>query len=512
MHLSKIRIMRNILLIIALTVSVFTFQGCEDFLDQPIKGQLTSDGFYSTPDECEQAILACYQSLSPEDWWENDFFWLVGDICSDDAFKGNNIEGDQADFGNLARWLINSQNEWLETKWLYTYITISRANLILENVPKADIGENFKLKILAEAHFLRGLAYFEIVKNFGGAVIVLQQPAPDDLIPRSTEAETWSQIESDFTKAAENLPVRIEQSNDELGRATKDAALAYLAKAALYQKNYQGALDYANQVVNLGSYSLESDFGDIWSIHNPNGVESIFEIQHTYDQVHYTGSALPTITRSRADGGWGFATPSSHLENFMADDPRLPHTIIKHGDNVNPEHQNYDTSLSENESGRINRKYFITISERVPETQHLKEQLNHILFRYADLLLIHAEAAYHLGQEGQARESLRMVRNRVGLDVDDALSGEDLLMAIYDERRLELAMEGHRYYDLKRTGRLTEVMADFYDYNMNSSTDLYDSGNPQGQFFDGSRHHIFPIPQSEIDLSAGVIVQNPEYN
>ncbi len=142
----------------------------------------------------------------------------------------------------------------------------------------------------------------------------------------------------------------------------------------------------------------------------------------------------------------------------------------------------------------------------------MKERLNHILFRYADLLLMQAEAAFYQGQEGVARESLRTVRNRVGLDVDDALSGEDLLTAINDERRLELAMEGHRYYDLKRTGKLAEAMADFLDYNMNKSTDPYDSGNPQGQFFDASRHYIFPIPQSEIDLSAGVIVQNPEYN
>jgi hypothetical protein len=505
--------MRRIsLIIIALTASSLLFNSCEDFLDQPIKGQLTSGGFYSTPEECKQAILACYQSLSPEDWWENDFFWLVGDVCSDDAFKGNSIEGDQADFGNLARWLINSQNEWLETKWLYTYITISRTNLILENVPNAAIDSDLKLKILAEAHFLRGLAYFEIAKNFGGAVLILKQPAPDDVIPRSTEAETWDQIERDFTKAVESLPTRSEQPNAELGRATKDAALAFLTKAALYQKDYQNALDYSSQMVALGGHSLESDFANVWSVHNPNSVESIFEIQHTYDEVQYTGSALPVITRSRADGGWGFASPSSHLENFMADDPRLVHTIIKQGDNVNAEHQNYDTSLSENESGRINRKYFITISERVPESEYIKERLNHILFRYADLLLMQAEAAFHQGQEGVARESLRTVRNRVGLDVDDALTGEELLKAIYDERRLELAMEGHRYYDLKRTGKLAEAMTDFYDYNINRSTDSYDSGNPQGQFFDASRHYIFPVPQSEIDLSAGVVVQNPEYN
>jgi len=400
----------------------------------------------------------------------------------------------------------------LEIKWLYTYITISRANLIIENVPGADIEQEFKNAILGEAHFLRGLAFFELVKNFGGAVLVLEQPAPDDVFPRATEDETWEQIVQDFTFASDNLPWKSEQSNSNLGRATKGAALAFLAKAALYQENYQDALSYANQIIQSGDYSLEPNFGNIWSVHNPNGVESIFEIQNAYDEIHYTGFALPVITRSRADGGWGFATPSSHLENFMAGDPRLVNTIIKHGDDVNSEHQNYDTELKDNESGRINRKYFITISERVPESEHVKEQLNHILFRYADLLLIHAEAAYFLGQESTARESLKQIRNRVGLDVDDTLSGEDLLNFIYTERRMELALEGHRYYDLKRTGRLSGAITDFYDYNMNKSTDPYDSGNPQGLFFDGSKHAIFPIPQSEIDLSGGVIQQNPQYN
>jgi hypothetical protein len=488
--------MMNRVTIFIIACATFIFSGCEDYLNEPIQGQLTSGGFYSTVEESEQAILACYQSLSPEDWWENDYFWLVGDVCSDDAFKGNSIEGDQADFGNLARWLTNSQNEWLEIKWLYTYITISRTNLIIENVPNAAIDVPIKNKILGEAHFLRGLAFFEIVKNFGGAVLVLKQPAPDDIIPRATEQETWEQIESDLAFAAENLPTKAEQSNSDLGRATKGAALAFLAKAALYQKKYGDALDYANQLVGLNDYSLEPDFGNVWSVHNPNGLESIFEIQQTYDEIQYTGSALPVITRSRADGGWGFATPSSHLENFMGDDPRRIYTIIKEGDDVNSEHLNYDTEVKDNESGRINRKYFITISDRVPESEYLKERLNHILFRYADLLLMRAEAAY----------------NRVGLDVDESLSGENLLQAIYDERRLEMAMEGHRYYDLKRTGRLAAAIADFYDYNINKSTDPYDAGNPQGVFFDPLRHHIFPIPQSEIDLSGGVVVQNPEYN
>ncbi|TFH34921.1 MAG: RagB/SusD family nutrient uptake outer membrane protein, partial [Bacteroidia bacterium] len=286
---------------------------------------------------------------------------------------------------------------------------------------------------------------------------------------------------------------------------------AYLARVSLYQGNYSEAQSYAEDVLTLVDYSLEPDFGNVWSINNPNGVESIFEIQHNYDPVQWTGSALPSLTRSRADGGWGFATPSSHLESFMQGDPRLVHTIIKEGDYVDADHPTYDTQPDQNESGRTNRKFYIGIADRAPDDEHLKAQLNHILFRFADLLLIHAEGAYHNSQEGAATTSLNLVRDRVGLG-PLSVSGQDLLNAIYYERRMELALEGHRYYDLKRSGRLDEAMNDFVNYNLNISTDQYDSKNPQGVLYDPLKHFIFPIPQSEIDMSGGVIKQNTEYN
>ena len=118
---------RNTILIL---IVLFSLASCDNFLDEPIKGNQTFDSFYSNATECDQAVLGCYQALSPEDWWEMDYFWLVGDICSDDAFKGNSIEGDQQEFGNLARWIIDSNNEWLDIKWRYSYIMISRANLM----------------------------------------------------------------------------------------------------------------------------------------------------------------------------------------------------------------------------------------------------------------------------------------------------------------------------------------------------------------------------------------------
>jgi len=496
--------------ILAFTL-LLVINSCEDFIDIPIQGLQVSDNYFATEEECQRAVYACYESLSPDDWWQLDFFWMVGDVCSDEAFKGNSIEGDQRDFGNLANFNIHSNNEWVEFKWLFTYTTIARCNLVIQKVPDSPASDENKKLFVAEAKFLRALSYFELVKNFGGVQLILTQiSAGDGAVLRSSQEEIYAQIEQDLKDAATHLPLKSEQATADIGRATKGAAQAYLAKAYVYQEEWSDAYAYSDSVIRSGEYNLNDAFEDVWSIDNPNGSGSIFEIQHSYDDVHYIGSALPVLSRSRADGGWGFGTPSSYLEKAMEGDPRLQWTIIKEGDNVDEDHTSYNTELSQNESGRINRKYYLTLAERPSKDEHLRSALNHILIRYADLLLLHSESAYHTSDEESAREAVSEVRERVELEAITT-SGTNLLQAIYKERQLELAMEGHRYYDLKRTDRLTEVIQDFYDYNQNRSTDPYDAGHSKGSLFQPGVHELFPIPASEITFSDYVIEQNPGY-
>lgn len=490
---------------------IISSAACDNFIENEVTGIQTLDSYYSNYDECNKAVLGCYASLSPQDWWEMDFFWMVGDICSDDAFKGNTNEGDQRDFGNLANFNITASNEWLETKWRYSYQGIYRANLAIERIPLAPIPQEDIDQFVAEAKFLRAIQYFELVKNWGGVPLLTEPLSVSDAqLSRATEADIWAQIEKDLTEASTYLPQKSGMQADQMGRATKGAALAYLAKAAIYQQKYQEANTYAEQVINLGDYNLNDAFEDVWSINNPNGNGSIFEIQNSYNDIFYSGSALPVLSRSRADGGWGFTTPSSHLDLFMGDDPRRAQTIIRHGEYVDEEHPSYDTDPGQNMSGRINRKYYLSAAERPEKDEHVRSGLNHILLRYADLLLMKAEAAYQLGNEGEAQQLVNMVRTRAGA-TPISLSGMALLDAIYAERRMELAMEGHRYYDLKRTGQLEMAMNNFLEYNTTSNTDPYDAGNQEGQYFNASVHMLFPIPQSEIDLSGGLITQNPGY-
>lgn len=484
---------------------------CSDYIDNEITGKQNLDTYYSNYTESNKAILGCYASLSPQDWWQTDFFWMVGDICSDNAFKGNTNEGDQRDFGNLADFNITSSNEWLDSKWRYTYQGIFRTNLAITRIPEAPIADEEINALVAEAKFLRAVFYFELVKNWGGVPLLTEPISVNDAnLERATEAEIWAQIESDLNDALEYLPLKSEQASTDKGRATKGAAIAYLAKAALYQKNYMEAQSIANEVIISGEYNLNDAFKDVWSVSNPNGNGSIFEIQNSYNELYDTGSALPVLSRSRADGGWGFCSPSSNLDNFMAGDPRREFTIIKQGDYVNEEYPSYDTKPSENMSGRINRKYFLTSEDRPEKSEHKRSPLNHILLRYADLLLMHAEAAYYNGDENSALISLNKVRARVGLD-EVASTGQGLINAIFNERRMELAMEGNRYYDLKRTDRLTDAMTNFINYNLNESTDEFDAGNDEGKYYKAAVHSLFPIPISEINLSQGRISQNSGY-
>jgi len=484
---------------------------CSDYIDNEITGKQNLDNYYSNYSECDKALIGCYASLSPQDWWETDFFWLVGDVCSDDAFKGNTNEGDQRDFGNLANFNITPSNEWLDSKWRYTYQGIFRCNLAITRIPDAPISAEQMEILVAEAKFLRAIFYFELVKNWGGVPLLTEPISVSEAnLSRSTEAEIWMQIEKDLTESKEFLPLKSQVEASNIGRATKGAAYAFLAKAAIYQLKYVEAQNWANEVILTNEFNLNDDFENVWSVANSNGNGSIFEIQNSYHELYDAGSALPVLSRSRADGGWGFCTPSSNLDNFMGDDPRRVHTIIKQGDYVDEEHPSYDTDPTQNMTGRINKKYYLSMDERPEKSEHTRSPLNHILLRYADLLLIHAEAAYHNGDETAALSSLNKVRARVSLDAVVS-TGQQLIDAIFDERRLELAMEGHRYYDLKRSNRLSDAMASFLNYNLNESTDQYDAGNDEGKFYNDAIHSLFPIPQSEINLSQDVITQNPGY-
>ncbi|TWO33442.1 RagB/SusD family nutrient uptake outer membrane protein [Seonamhaeicola sediminis] len=526
--------MKKIVLFLSIVGALFV-ASCdkEDFLDQPLQGRQTLDDFFANGDNAEFFVNALYRKVNGEDWWQVNFQRQINEMASDDNWAGN-TEQPRPDITGIAQYNVFAGSTYFNRFWESHYIGITRANLTLERIPNIDIDENKKTQFLGEARFIRAFLYFDLIRNFGGVPLVttyseIFDPSINDKV-RGTVEEAYELIEEDLMIAINSLPRKSEYAPADLGRVTKGAAQSLLAKAYLYQEKWTEAQVMAKTVMDSGEYGLEPDFADIYRVGNAHGVESIFAIEFINNPSTPRVGAQYAITNgSRGDRGWGWASPTSDLENaFLSegDNIRLRSTIIKHGEPVygDPAVTEFDGKPSENKSGRTNRKYYVPTAERPTPYQRGQIPGTYIHIRLADVILFHAEAAYFNGDETSARNSLKLVRDRVGLDTNMSLSGSTLRDAIWKERRLELALEQHRLYDIRRqkingVPRIASILGpngSFVKYNTEVSTDPFETTNlkePQdsGRLFDPNVHMLWPIPPEEIQLSRGNITQNPGY-
>ncbi|RNI31625.1 RagB/SusD family nutrient uptake outer membrane protein [Rufibacter latericius] len=463
---------------------------CNDsFLDVPPEGKAVETQFFQTPAHAVEAVNSVYGNLRE---WNNIAFahMALTTVTSDDADKGS-VEGD-ADFMNLYdQFTFTSTEGQLNGYWVGQYQGINLANRVLDNVPGISMDENLKTRMLAETKFLRAYHYFNLVRAFGGVPIVSKVPeTPEELNPaRASREEVYAFIEQDLNDAIAVLPVSYPASDK--GRATKGAALSLLAKVNLYQSQWQEVLTLTEQVMGLG-YSLTPDFYQIFRISGENNNESIFEIQAqslpgncdaaNSQWAEVQSPRLPQI-------GWGFFTPSEDLVNaFEPGDERREATILFRGETT-PEG---DLISPDAPNPRYNQKAYVPFS--VTRVCGYGKDQNIRILRYAEVLLMHAEAANELGQTGKAESSLNMVRQRAGLDPVAFTTKEDMRMRIWHERRVELALEnGERFYDLVRQGRAEQVL------------------RALGKNFTTGKNEVFPIPQTQITLSGGRLEQNPGY-
>ena len=524
---------RNYLLSILGIVVFLTACQQDEILDQPLRGRQQLDDFFSSAENSELFINSVYQKVNGEDWFQINFPRQIDEMATDDNWSGNTIQP-RPDITGIAAYNVFPGSTYFNLFWEHKYIGITRANIALERIPEVEMDAEFKARLLAEASFLRAFFYFDLVRSFGGVPIVttyteLLEPEIRDKTRASTQ-EVYDFIEEDLLGAINNLPLKSQYAAEDRGRVTKGAAQSLLAKVYLFREKWSEAQAMALNVVQSGEYSLEPDFANIWNVNNKYGVESIFEVGYisnpAFDNI---GGQYSTTQGSRADQGWGWCTPSSDLENAFlreGDEIRLRSTIIKHGEPVfgDPEVTQFDAVPTENKSGRINRKFYIPTADRPDPYQRGQHPLSFINLRYADVLLMHAEAAYFNGDENSALNSLKTVRDRVQLTTNMSLSGEALRDAIWKERRLELALEQHRLYDLRRqkvngTPRIALIMGpngSFVTYNTEVSTDPFETTNlgeaqDKGINFDVNTHLVWPIPPEEIQLSQGNITQNPGY-
>jgi hypothetical protein len=477
--------------------------GCEKFLDNDLQGTLTQEDFPETANDALLATNAIYASL--REWAYHSGGYPILDILSDDARKGSNPNDQASNLLPYDNFKHTVTQDGLDRWWSTLYTGVKRANLVIEKVGGITMDDNLKKRYIAEAKFLRALLYFDLVRAWGD-VPLITSTNPGNKIPRSPKAQVYDTIFADLTFASSNLPKKSQYPNADLGRATQGASEALLARIYLFLRDYPKAEIHALNVINSLEYSLEPDFLDANGVNGNNGVESILEIGALQAESMESGGNQYANTqgvRGTPNRGWGFNRPSMDLINsFEAGDPRLKGTVINLQDTIDGviilgDGSTPDVTLDEQnntiEIECYNRKVWVPGDNTITQWGHHRR-----LIRYADVLLMAAEALNKNGKPGEALVYLNQVRQRArggipGILPDITVTEQTQLNdIIINERRHELAMEGWRFWDLVRTQKAEQILG------------------PLG--FITGKHELFPVPQNEIDISQGTITQNPNWN
>lgn len=461
----------NIALLLALGL---VSQSCtKDFLDvdsQEIVEAGDSDKVY----EPEAFVNATYGMFT--DW--NYAFSYIGitEILSDNGDKGSSPTDNGGDKDILDNLTYTSTAGSFASLWSHWYKAIGRATQAIEYTEQYGLtDEAYKNRLIGEARFLRALNYFYLVRGWGD--ITLQHI---NLIERKPKAEVYAYIEEDLLYAIANLPLKSKYASKDIGRATKGAAQGLLAKVYLYQEKWAQAVAMSNEVVKSGEYGLEADYATVWRASTENGKESLFEFQARGEVIAHGTQQYSEVQGARGPSGWGwgFNTPSQNLLNAFnaeGDSIRRDATIIFPGEKL---FDGREVSLSV-ENPMYNEKAYSSANAGAADTDK-----NIRYLRFSEIYLILAEAANELGDVQTAKQNLNIVRNRVKLS--DVTTSDQVLLRqlIWKERRLELAFEHDRWFDLVRTRQAQTAMT------------------AAGKAFQ-EKHYLFPIPDNQL-------IQTPE--
>lgn len=478
---------------------------CEKFLDQPVLGQFEAGGFFTSDANAVLAVNAAYAPLSFRDAASNPL-WVLADVASDDAVKGSN-PGDQADFENIDQFNTLPTNSAVEAQWKRNYDGIFKCNVVLDGLPESNaaVGADVRKQVVGQARFLRAYYYLQLTMLYGRIPLRVKVETPEELqSPALEQAQIYAQIETDLQAAAIALPDA--WAGVDVGRVTKGAALALLARTYLYEQKWALAAQTAQAVTALGLYDLLPVYADNFRAATDNNKEAIFSVQHTSALSPSQGNSLNQWFAPRLQNGYGFFNPTQSLvDNFERTaagvvDPRLDYSIGRAGQSFfgvafDPEWSN---------TGYLDKKHQQPLSE-IPTSIKGDGNLNFQAIRYAEVLLIQAEAANEAGNGAGALLALNRVRKRAresylfdivlrgtgpaavpeGLLPDLSTTDQDRLRdLIRRERRSELALEFQRFFDVIRYGEAFARQA------------LADRPN-----FRYVTHRFYPIPQSERDTN-----------
>lgn len=501
-----------------LVLAGISFSCSDEFLDVDVQGGVTTD-----PNLAPKLVTGVYNSLLQGDSWGNGdvhgfAFISVSSIMSDDADKGSTPNDQAVPVGAMDNFTLTPTNKFCETLWSGHYNGIGVANQALKALDDAALEEAQRNQYKGEVRFLRGYLYFNLVRMYGGVPLVLRTPSDVDdantdpiFKTRAPAGVVYDSIIRDLTYAADNLPLKGVLAP---GHATKGAAQALLAKVYMYKASkadnpspnddWQKVFDLTDAVINSTKYALVDDYATIWRQAGENNSESIFEVQTGEFNNTNLNPDLYTVCQGPRQGGsggwndlgWGFNVPSTSLLNaYEPGDLRKDATIIfidnsgthtgtvlwdgfriPSKDSVENLHYNY-------------KAYTSADLESYADPANKNRPKNIRILRYAEVLLMYAEAAVHLGL-GDPDEKINLLRDRADLPAKSGVTIDD----IWHERRIELAMEHDRFWDLVRQG--------------NAATVLHAAGKTN--FVEG-KHELLPIPSSQLLLSGEALEQNPLY-
>ncbi|MGE5429401.1 MAG: RagB/SusD family nutrient uptake outer membrane protein [Methylococcaceae bacterium] len=508
--------MKKISIYITLIIGMI-IASCENDLEIVNPNQPTIVVFWKNATDAEQGVNAIYSTLhrGAISRWQP----MMGISLSDEGMS----KSPWTDLANaLDKFIIPNYNfDIVRDVWRDNYIGIFRANQVLAYVPAIEMDATLKNRYLGEAYFLRGFFYFNLATLWGNVPLMLTPSTPTDRPSTASQAAVWAQIEADLTQAIANLPEKYTDSKD-LGRATKGAANALLAKALMQQQKYQQALTPLQWLVTgpgATIYSLMPDYRDNFLVTTENNSESVFEWQFQENLTERTDDDVATpqhnygtsIAQFLAPRGIGWSDMQSNrwmIREFEREqtvsgerDPRLAATFIYDSTDVRgPEFtmvygQNFAQRYGANSEVWF-RKF---LNDHWKNEEGYRSPNNYRYIRYADVLLMYAECLNETGSTTAAYEFVDRVRERAGLaplsQVKPGLSKEDFLSQIKTERLLELCGEGHRWNDLARWGDLGPELA-FRD--------------PAFANFVKGKNELLPIPQQDLDINPN-LKQNPNW-
>jgi starch-binding outer membrane protein, SusD/RagB family len=485
--------MKKLVYFISSIIVAWSFTSCSNFLDlQPISSNVkisntSSDSIvYKTAIEAESGLSGVYDDFRNE-YFELDYY-VNGDAQSDDAYAG----ADNANNFQIDDYDVDALNANVSRDWAYLYSTIGKANAVINNVmdcPDPDLSLERKNEIISEASFIRAFLYFQAVQLWGDVPLQLQEVTTisAELLPiiypilfpaRAPQDSVYAQIIKDLNVAL----AHVKPTASNKGYVTTGAVNAMLAKvyATIQPHDYNKVKQYCDAVIG-GPYSLLSSYEDLWNNTAENTAESIFEINYEGSSTNANWGA----SMFRGSDWKKFNIPSNDLVKAFDDEGDM---IRKNSSIVFLNAGFPDNHWPQDNYPFLNK--WRLFSSPSPQ--------NYIFLRLADIILLKAEALNELGDVSGAAELVNQIRSRVSLANTTASNQDDMRLAIEKERRLELAFEGCRWYDLKRTGRAIEVINNAKDQDGQTMYNLTEN------------RLIWPVPQSEMDLNLS-LVQNPGY-